>query len=152
MEYSELTKAQVLDLIFRTHGLDRSDEGLRALWINDLSHFTVDEIRSAYDEWRKDDRNMYVKPQPAMLAARIRKKRQSTGVKKLTHHSTTLEAKIPEHLVSMMDRMKKNNPNVFVEIAQAKTPKDKIMIGLKALNKPDLINSPFGRALTNMEF
>lgn len=152
MEYSQLNKAQVLDLIFRTHNLDRSDEALRALWINDLIHFTVDEIRSAYDEWRKDERNMYVKPQPAMLAARIRKKRQNTGIPKLNSPSACLEPKIPEQLVNMMDQMKENNPNVFVEIAQAKTPKEKIMIGLKALNKPELINSAFGRALTNQEF
>lgn len=141
-------KGGLLYRIFAYHGYDKTDEDLKAVWREDLLEFTAAEIERAWDEWRKSDANVNKRPKSYDLVRLIKAGRRPAPP--IREYGATLEHRPPDtpEVAEALRTMRRNNPNILRDIACAKTGAEKMLVGFRALGKPELLNSPIAQALT----
>jgi hypothetical protein len=141
-------KGNLLYRIFAYHGYDKTDEDLKSIWREDLLEFTAEEIERAWDEWRKSDVNVNKRPRSYDLVRLIKAHRRPGPPMREYNSTDERRPADTEEMARNLRIMRRNNPNILRDIATAKSGAEKILVGLQALGKPELLNSPIAQALT----
>lgn len=133
---------EILKKIFEYHHLG-SHKDLKILWYSDLKNFSVQEIEQAWHQWRTQKANENKIPQSFEIVQIIKQKNNFYGAKVVEdaplRHG---ESFVQNSLISNLNKMKKNMPDLIDRIRECSSVPEKIILCATALNEPNLIKSP----------
>lgn len=139
-------KNKCLTAIFLYHRLNPSAE-LQETWANDLLPFSAEQIKTAWDIWRKDpalDRNFLKSQDIVRLINSFSKKPAEETKKDVPQLGKSIST---DMMLSRVHRMYRNMPNLEKRLAETKNPFEKMAICAAALGDENVMKNEFVKYL-----
>jgi hypothetical protein len=140
----------LLRQIFSYYKLENNQD-LKKVWVEDLRNFTYEQVKDAWDIYRKNDSNEWRPIKSWDLVKIINQTKRINQIDKIEDYKRDeLKRDISVSQNSLIDNlviMNKANPDLMKQIRGTNSPYEKLLICAVSLGNERLIKSPLMQAI-----